>query len=263
MLTPNGGVGNLPVLAQGNPGLSPVFDSVNVSTLAAGAQATGSTTLVSTGGPGIASHYQLNLGIPVGANGANGTANISAATDLEGSSNGTGNPPGATQDQYTIVWQNTDTKWKIKSQLCVGAYQATSFTAASGNTTPQTLATVSVPAQKFNWIPRVGGMAVTTGTSNTHLDLRCLINNAITGQQVGYGYGITGAGGPSFPAYPVKIDWAFGGAISGGYGVIAAGAACTFYFQVVQTAITIDSFSVPTSPQMYFTVEVLPIIGTN
>jgi hypothetical protein len=257
MLTPNGGVGILPFLAAGPSGPPPVFDSVNVTTLAAGASATGSLTLVSSGGAGISNHYQLNLGIPQGIAGSTPPNTISGATDLEGG------PPGSSTDQFQITWQNGDSKWKIKSQLCPGVYQATSFTAASGNTSPQTLATLSVPAQKFNWIPRVGGVCVPIGTINTHLDVRCLINNATSGQQVGYGYGITGAGGSGIPVQPVTIDWAFGGSIAGGYGVIAAGAAATFYFQVVQTAFTIDSFSVPTTPQMYFTVEVLPIIGTN
>jgi hypothetical protein len=255
MLTPNGGVGQLPFLAAGPSGLPPILDSVNTSTLAPGASATGSLTTVSTGGAGIASHYILNLGIPAGAAGTAGTNTITGATDLEGG------PPGSTTDQFTITWQNADSKWKIKSQLCVGVYQATAFTAASGNTSPQTLSTLNIPAQKFNWIPRVSGVAVPIGTPNTHLDLRCLINSATAGQQVGYGYGVTGSTGAS--AVPVTIDWAFGGAVSGGYGVIAAGAASTFFFQVVQTAFTLDSFSVPTTPQMYFTVEVLPVIGTN
>ena len=70
VLTPAGGVGNLPFFAAGTPGLPPVFDALNVSTLPPGSSATGSLTTISSGGAGVPSHYTLNLGIPAGVAGA-------------------------------------------------------------------------------------------------------------------------------------------------------------------------------------------------
>lgn len=255
MLTPKGGVGKLPVLAKGDPGPPPVFDNVNVTTLAAGSQGSGSVSLVSAGGAGIASHYNLNLSLPQGAKGESDSSTISTATDLKTS-------PSSSTDDYAIVWDNDDSKFDLKPQLCGAVYNAISFTAASGSTSPQILASVTVPAQKFDWTPTVSGQAIPLGTANTHIDLQCLLNNASSGQQVGYGSGVTGSGSGSWPAFPVRLGPAFNGALSQGYGKVAAGAAATFYFQAVQTAYTSDSWSVPVAG-MYFQVKVDPIPGSN
>lgn len=258
MLTPAGGVGSLPALVAGTPGLPPVFDDVTVSTLTAGSNATASLTLVSAGGAGVASHYTLALGLPAGSDGVSGTFAISDATDLEGG------PPSGTTDSYIIKWVNADSSWKIVGELCGDNANATVFTSASGNTSPQTLATVTIPAQPFDWRPNVSGFAVPTGTDNTHVDLVCRLNNATTGDQVGYGKGITGAGGPAgVPAIPVTLSKAFGAAIgSGSYGRVSKGSSATLYFLAIQTAATTDSFSVPNS-SCSFTVKVDPIPGTS
>jgi hypothetical protein len=210
-------------------------------------------TTVSGGGPGVASHYTLSFQVNQGPPGTPGSTTLAGATDA--------NISGPT-DRQTLVYYASDSKWHNTGQLCGDTFQATVFTAASGNASPQTLATVTVPAQPFNWRPRVTGWAIPSGTANTHVDLRVLMNNATSGQQVGYGWGISGAGSGSIPAYPIPCQQAFGGAISGGYGLVNAGSSATFYFQAVQTATTTDSFSVPTTG-MYFTVKVDPVPGTN
>lgn len=257
MLTPSGGVGSLPALATGGPGLPPVFDSVTATTLAAGSTATASITQVSPGGAGVASHYTLALGIPQGAAGTAGSFTISNATDLEGG------PPSGTTDGYIMKWVNADNKWKIVAQLCGDTANATSFTSASGNASPQTLCTVNIPAQPFDWRPQVTGFAVPTGTANTNVDLICRLNNATTGDQVGYGKGITGAGSSGIPAIPVTLVESFGSAIgSGSYGRVTKGNSATLYFQAIQTAATTDAFSVPAS-SCSFTVKIDPVPGTN
>lgn len=252
-LTPQGGVGILPFLAQGNPGMPALISpTVTVTTLTAGASATASLTQTSAGGPGTNSQYTLALGLPRGAAGASGTMTIGGAA-----------VSGTNTDQYTLIYSTADSEWIISPQLIGDTFQATSFTAASGNSSPQNLASITVPAQLFNWRPDVKGSGTPTGTANTHVDLRCVVGNPTSGQQVGYGTGLTGAGSGSIPALPITLQQAFGGAISGGYGVINAGSAATFYFQAIQTATTTDSFSVPTTPNMYFTVKVDPIPGTQ
>lgn len=254
VLTPAGGVGQLPFMAQGNPGLPPALTLGAVTTLTVGSSATATLSQTSAGGPGVASAYSLALGIPVGATGTSGTFEMADATDLESTF-------GSGQDQFIIKWQNADSAFKAAAQAVGDTYQATSFTAASGNSSFYTLATVTVAAQPFNWRPCVRGQAIPSGTANTHVDLRCLMNNATSGDQVGWGQGLTGAG-TTWPALPLTLGQAFGGAISGGYGVVSAGSAATFYFQAAQSASTTDAYAVPTSG-CYFTVKVDPIPGTN
>lgn len=254
MLTPNGGVGNLPVLAAGEPGPPPLFDSVTATTLAAGSAATATITPVSTGGPGVSSHYTITLGIPVGDVGTQGPYTIVGATDFAGTpTNGD-----------TLVYDGSSGKWTAASQSSGNnVYSAQSFTAVSGNGSPVTLATLTIPAQSFNWLPTVSGSAMPSGTINTHVDLRCLLNNPTTGQQIGYGYGYTGAGSEWYlPSLPVALLTEYGGNIVGGYGVVSAGQAATLYFQAIQTATTTDSFSIPTN-SMNFTVHVNAIPNTN
>ena len=253
MLTPLGGVGTLPVLAQGQPGLPPVIDSVSVTQVAFGTSlAAPVLTTVSTGGPGVASHYTLAFQVNQGPPGTAGTFTLAGATDADIS--------GPT-DHQTLVFKATNNQWNNVGQLCGDTYQTTTFTAASGNTSPQTLGTITVPAQPFNWRPDCRGFAIPSGTANTHVDLQVLLNNQTTGQQVAYGWGNTGAG-VTVPATAVSLNQAFAGTISSGYGLISAGSAAPFFFQAVQTATTTNSFSVPTSP-MYFTVKVDPVPATN
>lgn len=254
LLTPSGGIGSLPVLAQGDPGLPPVIDSVTVTQIAADATASPPKwTLVSPGGAGVASHYTLEIEVNRGATGSSGSFTLAGATDLIA---------GSPNDQQIFKWSATDNAFRYASQLCGDTYSTQSFTSYSGNATIATLGTITVPAQQFNWRPRVSGQAIATGTSNTHVDLVCRMNNASAGDQVGYGFGITGAGSAGVPDYPITLNQAFGSAITGSYGVVASGSTATFYFLATQTAPTTDAWSVSNST-CYFSVKVEPIPGTN
>jgi len=253
MLTPTGGVGTLPALAQGFPGLPPVITMGTVSTVNFGNDATATLTKTSNGGPGVASAYTLDLSLPEGQQGPAGTMEISTASDITG----------GVVDQYILKYESSDGLWHIVGELCGDTYNAVTFTAASGNTTPQTLATLTIPGQPFDWRPDPRGFGVPSGTANTHVDLRCVLNNANSGDQVGYGPGVTGAGSAGIPAFPVTLIQSFGSAIgAASYGRVPKGQSATFYFQAIQTAGTSDGFSVPASPAS-FTVKVDPIPGTS
>lgn len=359
VLTPSGGVGQLPVLAQGAPGLPPVIDSVVTTTLAAGSQATGSLTTVSSGGAGIASHYILNIGIPAGASGYSlnatqtitlvgsptggtftltyngqttsaiaynatnttvqtaitalstvGTGNavvagaaggpwvvafastLGAIATMTGTSSLTGgSTPGVSvqgnytlrgsadldtttislQNDYTIKWVTSTGKFRYAAQLCGDTIQMTGISSYTGNSSLQALGSISVPAQKFNWIPNCKGLCYPTGTANTHVDMVAVIagswpsgpgNTLATGWQVAYGGGVTGAGSGSIPAYPVTLQQAFGGTLGSGYGVIPAGYSATLFFAAKQTATTTDAYTAPATGA-YFSVHIDPVPGTN
>lgn len=357
ILTPTGGVGQLPVLAQGAPGLPPVFDGVTVATLAAGSPATANFTTNTNGGAGIASHYTLALGIPAGASGysLNATQTVtllgsptggtftltyngqttaaiaynaipsvvqSAITALSTVGTGgavvTGNGPyivafastlgaistmrstssltgGTTpsvsvqgnytlsgaadldvatvtlQDQYMIKYDNTSGKFRYAAQPVGPTQQLTSLASYTGNSSLQSLGSITIPAQKFNWVPNPKGLCIPTGTANTHVDMIAVIagtwpsgpgSTLSTGWQVGYGYGITGAGSGSIPAYPVALQQAFGGTLASGYGVVPAGYTSTLYFASKQTATTTDAYTAPATGA-YFSVHIEPVPGTN
>ena len=254
LLTPSGGVGSLPVLAQGDPGLPPVIDSVTVTQIEAGVTPNPPVlTLVSPGGAGVASHYTLAIEVNRGAAGPSSSFTLAGATDLI---------TGAPADQQVIKWSATDGAFRYAAQLCGDTYSTRTFTSYSGNATAATLATITVPAQQFNWRPRVSGQAIATGTSNTHVDLVCRVANATSGDQVGYGFGITGSGSTGVPSYPITLIQAFGSSTTGSYGVVSSGNSATFYFLAVQTAATTDAWSV-SDATCNFSVKVEPIPGTN
>jgi hypothetical protein len=250
-LTPSVGLSNLPALVQGDSGLPPVLN-FSTTTLAAGASATVTATLVSPGGPGSAAVYNVVLGIPQGATGAAGTnATISGASDLEGG------PPGAGTDGYVIAWNQTDGKWKISQpRKTFGPYsvQNGSFaTAYNGNLGSYQVASVGIPAMPYAWRPVVHAGLYATGTVNTHVDLVCRLNNPSTGDIVGYGLGQTGVG-----PYPIVCQPAFGSSIASGstYAQVAAGSSATLYLVAQQINSTTDNWQT-VNTNGYFTVEVV------
>ncbi len=249
-LTPSGGTSNLPALVNGTPGLPPGL-TVNVTTLAAGANATASLTQTNPGGPGVASAYTLALGIPAGATGSTGpSTTISTAPDVEGG------PVGASTDGYTLYYSNADSKWKISApKVPSGPYIClnSSFTAYSGTSTSATIATIGVPALPYAWRPMVSAGIYAAGTVNTHVDLAVYLGSA-TGQQVAYGMGQSG-GGP----YAIHATSAFGANVSGSstYGQVAANTAATFFLQALQLNSTTDTWST-LNTNGFFTIWAIP-----
>jgi hypothetical protein len=253
-LLPSGGVSNLPALVQGDPGLSPTLRNVNMTQVAYGTTAPASTwTLVTPGTSTVAPVYDLNLYVNSGQIGATGSStNISSAPDVEGG------PPGSGTDGYTLYWVNADSKWKI-SPAKRTAYPFTvlnsSFSAAyNGNAGQYIVASVGVPAQPYAWRPKVHAAMYATGTVNTHVDLVARLNNATTGDQVGYGLGSTGVG-----PYPIVLQSAFGASVAGTstYGQVAAGSSATIFLVAQQTASTTDNWQT-LNTNAYFTVEAVP-----
>lgn len=253
-LTPSGGVSNLPALVQGDPGLSPTLRNVIVNQVAAGTTPPASSwTLVTPGTSTVPPVYDLNLYVNSGAAGATGpSTNISSAPDVEGG------PPGSGTDGYTLYWVNADGKWKISAPKRTAfpyTVPNSSFaTAYNGNAGTYVVASVGVPAQPYAWRPKVHGAIYATGTINTHVDLVCRLNNATTGDIVGYGLGQTGAG-----PYPIVCQPAFGASVSGSstYGQVAAGTAATIFLIAQQTASTTDNWQT-VNTNAYFTVEAVP-----
>lgn len=84
-ITPSGGLGTLPGVLDGQPGLPPNMVVGTVSTLSPGSAATVTFNTLTPGGPGAPSTVQANFGIPQGAAGAPSIFSIQGAEDLVGS----------------------------------------------------------------------------------------------------------------------------------------------------------------------------------
>lgn len=244
ILTPAGGVGTLPALVAGTPGLPALITSLTVNTLSPGSSATGSLTQTSAGGAGVSSEYTLTLGIPQGAQGTSGGTTIGSATDLSGTA-AVGNIPtvasiGPTAFEYmAFPWAN--------------AYNPTSITSASSSgQTTQTLCSVSVPAQASAWFPMCFAKATSVGTANTIINLQATLTTT-TGDVLAFDGGLSGVATQKLNALP-----AFGGALVSAYGQVAANTSAVIYLTVQQTASTADAWSVNNST-VSFTVGVLPV----
>ena len=247
-LTPDVGVSNLPALVAGEPGFPPTLRNVTVNQVAYGTTPPASSfTLITAGGPGTASVYDLNLYVNSGATGSTGSGSaISSASDISGTpTNG-----------YTVVYNSSTSKWVIRGVQTGDIYSASTFTSYAGSATQTTLATITVPAQPFDWRPDVQGFARATGV-NTQIDLACYLNSATTGDQVGYGPGTTS----NFT--PIYLHRAFGAAIgSGTYGRVAAGSSATLYLVAKQVAAGVSTSWSVSNSSCNFSVKVNPIPWT-
>ena len=255
-LTPMGGQGVLPALVDGTPGLPPVL-TFAVTELAAGSTPTVSQTMTDSGAAGEASAYTVTLGIPVGAQGVAGTnATISAASDLELPS---GVSLGSATAGYTLYYDATNSKWLVSQPKTVaGPYITLSGSFATpyaGNASNYQVATCGLPSLPWAYYPIVSAQVQAAGTANTHVDLVCRLNNATTGNQVGYGTGFTGAG-----PYPITIVPNFASSITGGsgYGQVAANTTATLYLLALQINSTTDSWST-INTNASFTVTCVPV----
>lgn len=253
VLSPTGGVGTLPFLSTGDPGLPPVFDSITVEEVDPDdplPTPNPVVTLVSPGGAGVASHYNLLFYIHSGATGDTGAIVISDATDLS-------DTPDSSHDGYIMVYDHDTTTWVLSAQKVGNLYVPASLTSkASNNTTTHTIGSVAVPAQPFDWRPICHGSAIISGTANTRVDVLCRVDNATSGDEVAYSFGIAGATPP--PNVLVAAP-APGVSVPGSYGRVSAGNGATIYFRAEQKAATSDSWSLNNSTAR-FGVEVLPLL---
>jgi hypothetical protein len=245
MLTPNGGLGSFPTLAAGESGLPPVFDSVVMNEVNPGDTLPASTfTLVSPGGPGVASHYVANLYVHKGATGSTGpSTNISAAPDVEGT----------LTDSYILVYNTADTKWKISAQKVGDIYVPSTISSTSGNASTRTLCSFTVPALPYDWRPLAWGQCIVSGTINTRVDLVARVNNATTGDVFAKGFGLAGVTDRPYiiPAIPP------GSASS--YAKVSAGSSATIYLQAIQqNGGTTDSWTTDTATTT-FELKVNPV----
>lgn len=249
-LTPSGGVGSLPALVDGDPGLPPTLAVGTVTTLAAGASATVGFTRTAVGGPGVASAYTVDFGIPVGAAGTAGTnGTLAGCSDVNVS-------PAAAVGDFLSVASLSPTKFSYTAfpwGFVVNPSTITSVPSTAGQATVQ-MCSLSIAAQTFNWIPLCLATATVAGTVNTVVNLTATLTagtrtNDIIGQVFGYAGQAT---------QRLSMNSGFGGLLGSGYGVVAAGDTATIYLKAQETASTGDSWSVSNTTAT-FTVVGIPV----
>jgi hypothetical protein len=251
-LTPNGGVGNIPALIQGQPGAPALINATTVSTLAAGSSATFSLTQTNAGGPGQSSTYTANLGIPQGAQGTAGSSGtIHGASDLSGTA--------AVGNILTVSQISPSTAFVYSAMPFGNMFNTPSSSISSVSLTgqaSQTMATLAVPAQSYAWYPAVSAQGTVVGTTNTVVNLTAWLNTVSTGNVLGKVSGYAGQATQLLTMIPSL--GALAGSGSPAYGQVAAGASANIILVAQQTASTGDSCTIGNSTAA-FTVQMVPV----
>ncbi|PQM45211.1 hypothetical protein C1Y40_04637 [Mycobacterium talmoniae] len=235
VLGPGGGQFNLPPLAAGESGPSAQFRKVNLTQVPYGndlPNPPASVTPVVPGGPGVAAVYDLNLALNSGPPGDIGSFLLSQAEDLVGGLEG----------GFTLIW-NAVTNAFNPAPLPVTEWLNVTPIAATGNSAGQvrTLASLTVAAKTYAWVPIVLAQCEVSGTANTQVDLVARLGgsaNTQTGTEVGRGFGQLGTS----PA-PPTIGPSFTALLSGGAGQVAANTGATIYLNCEQQQSTQDQYS--------------------
>lgn len=249
LLGPEGGIAEIPALVKGDPGLPATLDStVSLTTLAWNDPTTESASFTTlTPATGTTSPvYRLNLSVRQGAPGASGASAVLTASDVVGT---------ATDGYYLAkTTVNSVDKATWVAPKVGGQYWPATTTNTSGTDGQnRTLVSVSIPAQPFDWRPRVFGQVVVSGTANTRVDLIARLNDAIAGDIVGRGFGLVGATPP-----PVNLVSGSPAGSASTVGRVAAGSAASVFLRAEQQASTTDSYSTAAA-STWFMVEVAPI----
>lgn len=233
IITPANGLGTLPALLEGQPGLPPTIRNINVTQVPYGTalpSPNGTATLIYPGGPGVASVYDINLSLNQGEPGASGSYSIAGSTDLSGTAT----------NNYTLVWNALENQFEYQPLYIGATYWPSTISSTSGFTaqnTPRTLTSISVPALPFAWTPVVSGTCLITGTVNTQIELSANLGST-SGQQVAIGLGVTGQ-----PSQAISLTGGIPAGSAAGYGQVAANSSATIVLSATQVANTTDSWS--------------------
>ncbi|UVO12805.1 hypothetical protein NM962_01150 [Mycobacterium sp. SVM_VP21] len=243
---PGGGVVNMPGLAEGKPGPSPMFRKLDVIPIPYGQtppSPQGQFSLVSPGGPGIPAVYDVVIYLNEGQPGAAGPGNnITDAPDVNGVPQANG---------WTLAWNEATNVFDYVPQLITDIFTGQPISTPASAQASRTLAEIAVPAAAFDYYPQPHGQCVISGTQNTLITLTANLNSP-TGPQVGVGWAIGGQAQVAItlipelptPSTPARVK---------------AGQTATIYFVATQSNPTNDTWSTVAS-QTSFTVNQQPAL---
>jgi hypothetical protein len=241
---PTGGVLNYPVLAQGDPGVTPDIDStINFTPLTWDDPAPDSASFTETS-PNL---YRLNLSLHNGTPGDDGDTVLDPG-DFAGAAPG-----------KIIALNSAATAFELQTpKVGERAFPSTYNSTPTGNPS-YTLCSVGIAAQNFDWRPECFGSCKVTGTaSDVRVDLFARLGTTgiatpetagnIVGRAIG-GTGVTPATHTLIPALPEGV--------SGNHDRVLAGNTATVYFRAERVAGT-GTFSTSNTDTTFW-VKVNPI----
>jgi len=264
VLTPSGGVGSLPALAAGTPGLPPTVTLGSVTTLSPGAAATASLTL--TGGSGTTTNssgqligngnqpsYTLALGIPQGAAGATSTFALGNATDVSGT---------AAKGLVPVVTGTSPTAFTLESLYNNAVYNPSSTfsnVSQSGYASSYPMTSVPIPAGlPFSYVPLVFAGCTAVGTANTVINLTATLGSG--GSVIAADYGLA-----STPTQKLRLAPSFAGVVgvSPFFGRVStvngSTPQTTIYINLSQSVSGISDAWTVAASSMFATVVCLPV----
>lgn len=176
---PTGGLGSFPALVKGDKGDTPTLDSIDFTALEADDPTPDSASWTETS-PGV---FKLTLVLHKGPQGVAGDTTVTPS-DF-------GTPIAR---RIPVVADDLST-FSLQPQLVGDRYVPGGFNSTPSGNPNYTLATVSIPAQPFDWRPAVEGQCfIKKNYNGTVVDLIARLNNETSGAILGrscmssYGY---------------------------------------------------------------------------
>jgi hypothetical protein len=238
---PTGGLGSFPALVKGDTGDVPTLRDVNFTVLEVDDVTPDSADWVLVS-PGL---YDLDLALHKGPQGDIGD------TVLTPSDFGT-----PVAGKIPVVNSTLD-DFELQSPKVGDRFVAASYTSAPSGQPVYQIASISIPAQNFDWRPEVSGSCVVTVTSaNVRADLVARLNDPASGNIVGRGFGTVNT---SHGSLATVVNLASGppAAASSSYDKVAQGSSAIIYLRVERQAGT-GTFTT-SDDTTWFCVRVCPI----
>lgn len=264
IITPDGGVGALPFIEQGLPGKPALYTKMELIEIPWGdALPTPNPeyTLVSEGGPGLPSKYEVKWYLHSGQTGPPGSPSFAGASDLAPAPALDVNANG-----FVLVYRHADQKFVLMSQKVGNVYTpATNINATAMSNTPiRTLTAIGIPPQQFDYWVLAFAWTLTTGTGGatpTRVDLIAYLGDPANNIQLAYGRGMSGANADqhptnAIPGPPPTVELSGNGGV---YGKLVAGQGATVNVRAEQKAGSSSNWATAGAPDTRAMAVVIPV----
>jgi len=209
---PTGGVLNYPVLAQGDPGVTPEIDTVVDFIPLAWDDPTPASVSFTETSPNV---YQATISLHEGIPGVNGDTVLDPG-DFAGAAPG-----------KVIVLNDAATAFELQTQKVGDRYYPASYNSTPSGNPGYTLGVVGIAAQDFAWRPECHGAALVVGTdADVRVDLYARLDGETDGNIIGRAMGGTGINPPTHTLIPRLPAGA-----STDYDLVLAGQTATIHFR--------------------------------
>jgi len=179
---PGSSLGNFPAIAKGDTGDAATLDTTVPLTMLDYGSPTPDSAALTALSPTL---WQLSLVLHKGAPGADGTSTLDPTAY------------GTPVSKKILIVNTTADGFIYQTQKVGDRYYPASVSAVTSGNANFTPAYVSIPAQDFDWRPRVSGGIVITGTgTDVAVDLIARLGDETGGAEVGRAFGLPGQNPP-------------------------------------------------------------------